>query len=257
MTMKNENELILYYNKFNEDKRLNTKHGQVEYLTAIKYIETYIKDMNNPRILDVGAGTGKYSLYFSKYDVSAVELVKHNLRVIQKKSDKIHAYLGNALDLSQFDDNSFDIVLLFGPMYHLISYEDKLKALLEAKRVLKSNGYIFISYCMNEYAIITHMFKENNIFNSLDKIDKNYHIISSDNDLYSFVRLNDIDKLMNDANLKRERIVSQDGASEYIKDVINKMSDDEFDLYLKYHFATCEREELLGASRHVLDILKK
>ena len=78
----NEKELINYYNKFNEDKRLTTKHGKVEYLTAIKYIEDYLSD--GASILDVGAGTGRYSIYFANkgYNVSALELVKHNLRVI-------------------------------------------------------------------------------------------------------------------------------------------------------------------------------
>ena len=59
----NEKELINYYNKFKEDKRLDTKHGQVEFLTAIKYIEEYLKEYKNPKILDIGAGTGKYSIY--------------------------------------------------------------------------------------------------------------------------------------------------------------------------------------------------
>ena len=157
----NEDELIKYYNKFNEDKRLNTKHGNIEFITALKYIQKYLKKGS---ILDVGAGTGKYSIELTNhgYDVTALELVKHNLRVIESKSN-IKCVLGNAINLSMFDDNSFDAVILFGPMYHLISVNDKVKALNEAKRVVKNNGFIFVSYCMNEYAVITHAFKENYI----------------------------------------------------------------------------------------------
>ena len=83
--------------------------------------------MDNPEILDVGAGCGKYSIYLADkgYSVKAVELVKHNLKVIESKTDKVKTYLGNAIDLSMFSDNSFDLVLLFGPMYHIISKEDK------------------------------------------------------------------------------------------------------------------------------------
>ena len=55
----NEENLKTYYNKFNEDKRLDTKHGQIEYLTSIKYIEKYLK--KEDKIIDIGAGTGKYS----------------------------------------------------------------------------------------------------------------------------------------------------------------------------------------------------
>lgn len=258
--MNNEEELIKYYNKFNEDKRLNTKHGLIEFKTGIKYILDYLP---NPKakILDVGAGTGKYSLYLEKlgYDVSAVELVKHNLRVLEDKKSRVKCYQGNAINLSIFNNDTFDMVLLFGPMYHLISTADKTKALLEAKRVVKNGGIILISYCMNEYAVITHGFIDNNIEKSFENnlLDDEFHIKSKENDLYSFVRLNDIDYLKKQANLKRIKIVSQDGPTEYIKKTINKMNDQQFELYFKYHLKTCEYPELLGASRHVLDILKK
>lgn len=257
----NEQELINYYNKFNEDKRLTTKHGKVEYLTAMKYIHEYLKEYNNPSIIDIGAGTGAYSISLANegYNVTAVELVKHNLRVIEKNSSKVKAYQGNALDLSRFNDNNFDITILFGPMYHLISMDDKIKALNEAKRITKENGLIFISYCMNEYALLTYGFKENNIIECIKNniVDNSYHITPKDNDLYSMVRLEDINYLKDQTNLKRIRIIAQDGPSEYMKDIINKMDDEVFKYYLDYHYKTCERIELLGASRHILDILKK
>ena len=253
----NEKELITYYNKFNEDKRLNTKHGQIEFLTSIKYIEKYLK--KNDKIIDIGAGTGKYSKYFydKGYDVTAVELVKHNLRVIEEKG--INAILGNATNLSKFDDESFDITILFGPMYHLISMDEKIKALKEVKRITKTGGYIFVSYCMNEYALITHGFIDNNIKESISNnlIDNNYRITPKENDLYSFVRIEDIDYLKDIVNLKREKIVSQDGPTEYIKKTINKMDEETFNIYLNYHLSICERKELLGSGRHILDILKK
>lgn len=251
----NEENLIKYYNKFNEEKRLNSKHGQIEYLTALKYINEYLKP--NDKIIDIGAGTGKYSKYFydKGYDVTAVELVKHNLRQIEKKN--IKCMLGNATNLKKIKDNSYDITLLFGPLYHLISMEEKIKALNEAKRITKPNGYIFISYCMNEYAIIEHGFKDNNILNELNLIDDDFKIIPNNKDLYSFVRLEDINHLKDQTNLKRVKIISQDGPSEYIKKTINKMDDKTFEIYLNYHFKTCEKPELLGAGRHVMDILKK
>ena len=253
----NEKELIEYYNKFNEDKRLDTRHGQVEFITSIKYIEKFLK--KNDKIVDIGAGTGKYSKYFfdKGYDVTAVELVKHNLKVIEKKGVK--SILGNATNLSMFDDNTFDITILFGPMYHLISMEDKIKALKEAKRITKDNGYIFISYCMNEFAVITHGFIDNNINSSIkdNLINKDYMITPKENDLYSFVRIEDIDYLKDKVNLKRELILSQDGPTEYMRKIINKMDIDTFNTFIDYHLKTCERKELFGSGRHILDILKK
>ncbi len=257
----NEENLIKYYNKFNEDKRLTRRHGIVEFTTAMKYIHEYLKKFEKPKIIDIGAGTGKYSVTLANegYDVTAVELIKHNLMTLKSKSNLVKAYLGNALDLSRFKEDSFEMVLLFGPLYHLISKEEKLKALKEAKRIVKKDGVILISYYMNEYAIITHGFKENNILKAIKnkEVDKNYHVIPKKTDLYSMVRLEDINELNKLAELKRIKILAQDGPTDYIRPIINKMDNETFEEYIKYHLSTCERYELLGASSHVLDILKK
>ena len=257
----NEKNLIIYYNKFNEDKRLTHRHGIVEFNTTIKYIDEILKKIDNPKIIDVGAGCGKYSIYLSDkgYNVTAVELIKHNLMTLKRKNKRVKAYQGNALDLSKFKDNSFDMVLLFGPLYHLISMEDKLKALTEAKRIVKEGGFILISYYMNEYAIIKHGFMDNNIISAIKNsdVDENFHITPKETDLYSMVRIKDINYLKSKAKLKRVKIISQDGPSDYIRQVINKMDDETFNIYLNYHLKTCEMKELLGASSHVLDILKK
>ena len=249
----NEKELINYYNKHNEDKRLLTKHANIEFITAMKYIKDYLKD--GYKILDVGAGTGRYSLELQRdeYDVTAVELVKHNLRYIEKKG--IKCYQGNAIDLSRFEDNSFDIVLLFGPMYHLLTMEEKIKALEEAKRVSKK--YIFISYCMNEFAVIYHGFMEGYIKEDIKNLDDTFKVIKDNDNLYSYVRLEDIDYLKDKCNLKRIKIINQDGPTEYIKNIVNKMDDETYELFINYHLSTCERLELLGSGRHILDILEK
>lgn len=257
----NEENLIKYYNKFNEEKRLNTKHGQVEFITSLKYIHEYLKKMNNPKILDVGAGTGKYSVLLSKegYDVTAVELIKHNLRVIESKNSNVKAYQGNAINLSQFDDNSFDLVLLFGPMYHLCHDSEKIKALKEAKRVTKSNGIIMVAYCMNEYCVITHGFKDNHIIECINnkQLNENYHCLSDKLDLYSVVRMEDINSFNEKVQLKRRKIISSDGPSNYMRSILNKMDDMTFNKFIEYHLSTCERMDLIGAGAHTIDILEK
>ena len=132
-------ELEKYYNKFCEEKRLTRRHGQVEFITSMKYIHEYLKGKERASILDVGAGTGRYSVALAEegYDVTAIELVKYNLGILKSKGSNVKAYQGTALNLSRFQDNTFDMVLVFGPMYHLYTMEDKIKALSEAKRVVK------------------------------------------------------------------------------------------------------------------------
>ena len=137
------------------------------------------------------------------------------------------------------------------------AFEKKIEGRVVVGVVVKKDGLIFISYCMNEYAIITHGFKENYIKETINSLDNNFNIISKDNDLYSFVRLKDINKLNKECKLKRIKIISQDGPTEYLKKEINKMDNKTFDIFLNYHFKTCESKYLLEASRHTLDILKK
>mgnify|MGYP004647704913 FL=1 len=256
----NEKELIEYYNKFNEDKRLTRRHGKIEFIVTLKYIHDYLNKMNNPKIIDIGAGTGKYSIELSNqgYDVTAIELVKHNLSYI-KKYDKIKSYQGNAIDLSRFKDETFDLTLLFGPMYHLINENDKIKALNEAKRITKKDGIIMVAYIMNDYCILTHGFKDNNILNAIENkmIDDSFKCIKWDNNLYSVYRIEDIDKLNEKVNLNRIKIITPDGPANYMRNTLNKMSDKEFDKFIEYVLSISDRKDMIGSSAHTIDILKK
>ena len=250
-----------YYNHFEEENRLDTRHGKVEFTTAIKYIESILNNDKTKKILDIGAGTGKYSCYLDKegYDVTAVELVPHNIDVFKAKLSGVKILQGNALDLCMFRNDSFDVTLLFGPMYHLLNEDEKIKALSEAKRVTKKDGLILVSYYMNEYSLIQYAFVKGHIKDALEegRLDENFHVVAKEGDLYSMVRLEDIRKYSNEVGLKTIKTISQDGASDYIRTAITRLSEEEFELYIKYHLSICEREDLLGASSHILDILQK
>lgn len=260
--MKEMSEIEKYYNKFNEDKRLLRRHGNVEFVTSMKYIHEYLMDDKSKKVLDIGAGTGRYSVALANegYDVTAVELVKYNLGILKSKGSSVKAYQGNALKLKRFEDESFDVTLLFGPMYHLYKLEDKVKALNEAKRVTKKNGVILIAYVMNEYSIITYGFKENNILQCQKegKITDDFRVKPDENDLYDYVRLEDIDKINKEAGgIERIKIISADGPADYLRPVLNAMDDETYEKFIEYHLKTCERMELLGASAHTVDILRK
>jgi len=254
------NEIEKYYNKFNEHKRLLSRHGQVEFAVTMKYIQQCIGNRINLNILDVGAGTGRYSsaLYELGHNVTAVELVKKNLSVLKENYPNINAIQGNALNLKKIKDDSFDITLIFGPMYHLFTEQDKLKVLSEAKRVTKKDGFILVAYLMNEYAVITYAFKEGNLMKCINenKFSSDFKCITDETDLYSYIRLKDINSLNEKAELKREKIIAVDGATDYIRPIINKMSEEEFKIYIDYQMSICELPEILGASSHTLDILR-
>lgn len=249
-----------YYNKFNEEKRLSSRHGQVEFITTMRYIHACLEETGGGRILDVGAGTGRYAVPLAEegYDVTAVELVRYNLGILKAKGSAVKAYQGNAMRLRRFEDASFDLTLLLGPMYHLFSFEDKLKALSEAKRVTRPGGRILVAYCMNEYCVLTYAFKEGHIRECMEqkRLTEDYHSVSSPEELYDYVRLEDIDRLNAAAGLTRWKIISPDGPANYMRPVLNAMDEESFRYFVDYHLSTCERPELLGAGAHTLDLLK-
>ena len=276
-------ELEQYYNKFNEEKRVQSRHGQVEYHTTMHYIHRYLDILKNEpenvtkqdggetdpcgdidqqpvRIIDIGAGTGRYSVALADegYDVTAVELVKYNLGILKQKGANVKAYQGNALKLKRFADNSFDLALLFGPMYHLHSDEEHVQALLEAKRVVRSGGYIMVAYVMNDYSVIKYGFMENHIAERVKRgeLTDDFQILHNDKELYDYARLEQIDAWNATAGLSRELMIAPDGAADYIRPMLNAMDEETFELFLQYQLKNCERQELLGASSHTLDILQ-
>ena len=164
--------LTQFYSNYDEEGRLLSKHGSVEFLTTLRYIEKYLQP--GMRILEIGAATGRYShaLAQQRYEVDAVELIQHNIDIFRAKTrpgETVTIRQGNAKDLSFIADETYDITLLLGPMYHLFTEEEKLQALAEAIRVTKKGGIIFTAYCMGDASILLYGFVRGEIHNLIDQ----------------------------------------------------------------------------------------
>ena len=112
---------------------------------------------------------------------------------------------------------------------------------------------------MNDYSIITYAFKEGNLQETLKngKLDEDFHTKTNEEDLYSYDTLENINLLKEKSGLKRKIIFSPDGPTDYIRPTINKMSEQDFEVYKKYVLAIAERQDLLGAGSHLVDVLRK
>lgn len=253
-----------YYNNYDEEGRLLSRHGQVEYLTTMKYIRECLAGLSEPAILEVGAGTGRYSVTLAKqgHRVTAVELVSHNLELLKSKldgSEPLTAIQGNALDLSFLPDAAFDLTMLLGPMYHLYTREDKRQALAEAVRVTRPGGHILVAYCMNDPTVVQYVFGLNPLHEVMDlnMITPDWHCVIEPKDLFELVRTEDIDSLDAEFPVERIKLIASDGATNYKREYIDAMDDAAFAKWMEYHFSICERQDLIGASHHTLDIMRR
>lgn len=111
----------------------------------------------NARILDVGCGMGReaFNLYDMGFNVTAIDIsekaIKGAKKIAYELNHNITFLLTNGIDLP-FDDNSFDVVIIWNQTFGLIYSESNQVAFLkECKRVLKDNGIISFSGHEREY----------------------------------------------------------------------------------------------------------
>ena len=251
-----------FYDDIDEDSRLDrSRQGQLEYLTTMNYIHRYAKA--GAKILEIGAGTGRYSIALAKegYNVTAVELVESNIEVLKKNStgiENIVFYQGDALNLDRFEDNQFDLTLLFGPMYHLYDKKDVHKALDEAIRVTKKGGIILTAF-LSVYAIMNNNYLKETLAAGIEmNFDDDYKVKHFEDQLFTGYDITEFEQLFESHNTKYLTTAAVDNILETAERRADfKISDADFDLFAKYHLATCEKRELLGSSSHLLYICKK
>ena len=125
-------------------------------------------------------------------------------------------------------------------------------------RVTKKGGVILAAYVMNDYSILTYCFDKDRISSlmSENRVDSNFKIHSPDDELYDYVGLDDINRLNEKTGLKRIKIFSPDGPSDYMRRQLNAMSEESFQKFIEFQLCNAERPDLLGAGSHLVDVLQ-
>jgi len=252
----------MFYGAYNEDTRLiRSRHGQLEYVTTMNYIHRYAKA--GDRILEIGAGTGRYSIALAKesYNVTAVELVEQNCDILKNNSTgikNIHSFQGDALDLGRFSDNEFDITMSLGPLYHLYDAGDVHRAFDEAVRVTRLGGVIIVAFLSVHSILLNNYLKGNLELGLNENFTSDYKVRHFEKQMFTGYRIVEFEQLFEQKNIQHITTVATDSVLELAEernDFI--MSDEEFELFVKYHLSTCETRELLGSSSHLLYICRK
>lgn len=262
MINKYKNIIEKRYNEYDEDARFERPSQRFEFLTTMRYIQKYVK--KGCKILEIGAGTGRYSIALAKmgFKVTAVELVDKNLEILRKNAGEMPNLVslqGDALDLSKFDDGSFDIVLNFGPMYHLFNKKDKMRAIAESVRVCKTKGVLMFAYLTHASIVWAYGVRKNSISNLAKALNKDGSIKDVPEEIYNSYYIEDFRKQFAGTGTTFLHSVATDGLAPMMRDYIDdgKMSKKDYEILLNWHFATCERPDQQGLSAHMLYICQK
>ena len=264
MTNPGDRERVLnnfYTSDCNEDERLLSRHGNVEFLTTTKYLDELLK--KEDKILEVGCATGRYALHYADlgYDVTGIDFVQANIDVLKSKIKpgmKIRAEQGDAIDLTRFDDNTFDKTLVLGPLYHLYTEEDIDKAIKEAIRVTKPNGYLALAYLTHDSIMVDWALKDHHLIDGYPKdFDDDFKMTATPEGVFRAFYVDEFNDIMKRYPVEEYKTIATDGMAHHMKKELGDLTDEEFEVWMNYHLKTCERKDLIGWSNHVLYIGRK
>jgi ubiquinone/menaquinone biosynthesis C-methylase UbiE len=266
--------ILKYYSSFDEWGRLDRE--PVEFLVNLHYIRQYLPAQS--RILDNGAGPGKYSIELAKLghqvtltDISPklVEIAKAKVSELLQDQHVIECQVADARDLSIFLNDTFDASLMLGPMYHLQTEVDRDKAITELFRVTKDSGYVFVAFMSRMRHLTTSIlhpnawkpnhtaegimeFLESGVFNHSDegRFTGAYHF-----------NIEDINPYMEEHGFHTIKLIASGsiagGMSPEQWDYWRSKGDEEYHKIIDIIMKAADNPYILGASSHLLYIGQK
>lgn len=263
-------EIIQHYTEgHDEENRLAGGIGRWEYERTIAVISRYLG--RQQRVVDVGGGTGIYSLWLAEqgHDVHVIDLVPHHVQMVRDKASARSlqlgsASIGDAVSLS-FPGEFADLVLLMGPLYHMTDAEQRQRALRECARILKPGGRVACTV-ISRFASMLAGFRNDRFddpeFEAVvdgalrDGQHRNPVTRTSHLRTAFFHRPSELREEIERSGLVCERIVGLESPIAIIKrldDWVDKKGRT-YELAVKYAQMVEEEEELLGASFHLLGV---
>lgn len=150
--MTNFDKVRNYYKSFDEQNRLlSSNSGRLEFETTMEILKKYLPE--KATVLDLGGGAGAYSfpLAAEGYEVYLADLSEELIGKAKEYGRTQDACpiaydVRNATNLGAYKDEQFDVVILLGPLYHLLEESERKQCVSEIRRVLKPGGLVIAGF---------------------------------------------------------------------------------------------------------------
>lgn len=260
----NQEKIIDFYCGYNEDDRAaESRARNLEFHYTKKLLHEFIGADTN--VVEIGCGSGYYGMYFSDFcahytgiDLSPDNISAFNKKISAAQKTNIRAAIGDATNLTGIADNSFDVVLCLGPMYHLPRAE-RLKVFDECRRIARADAILAFSYInrLGVYAAacLDEKWREKYASVEPDKYILEHSTLESLQGVFFFTSP---EEMQYDAKQKNLEIIKNCGL-DYIfaQGTINMMSEETFALYMKLADRMFDSPSCTGLSDHALIVCRK
>ncbi|MDA3884631.1 MAG: class I SAM-dependent methyltransferase [Candidatus Delongbacteria bacterium] len=252
------------YENYGEYDRL-IRH-RMEFHINLRYIKEHLPG-KNLRILDLGGGVGRYSVALTKegHELTLIDLSSINLEEAHRlcREERVNIYrmeLGNAIDISSINDDSFDVVLAMGPFYHIKEEAQRIQCINEIKRVLKKGGTLFTAH-LSKCAFFKYILKA-----MPEDIDKYYdnlqHVIDtgikkySDGDIFTdntyCENSENILDFMDEYGFTEGQVIASEGLADLIEENLQELDKEYFDKIAELNYRFCKDQYAVNAASHLL-----
>jgi len=261
-----------YYDENAKDEWERLNRHRMEFAITLRVFKEHLP-IPPALVVDIGGGPGRYSIILAKqgYRVTLVDLSKVCLDFAEKKARETGIELAgythsNATKLGGLADESYDVALLMGPLYHLTLDSDRKLAIGESKRILKRNGLMFASF-ITRYAPVRWAARyepasayhvefskrvlETGVWNARDDA---YRFGKADS---YFARPSEVKPLMESMGFATLTTVGCESAVSMVDEKINELSGSLFDAWVEVSYTMGNDADAFGASEHLLYVGRK
>lgn len=262
------NKVEEFYDQSADQEWNRLERHRTEFAVTMKALLNHLPE-SPADLIDIGSGPGRYSIELTKggYRITLVDLSEASLDLAKEKAADANVKFQDviqqgATDLSIIPDSSFDGVLLFGPLYHLLDEDQRRQAILQAKRVLKYGGPFFATFItrfapfrdsasrQTDWVVIDHEYARSVLKSGMHTKGKEFP------NAY-FAHPDEIQPLMEDCGLSTIKMVGVEGIVAGHEEEVNKLQGSDWEKWVDLNFQLGLEPSLYGASDHILYIGKK